>query len=59
MSYEELETVVDIAWNHFYDILCANGIKDIERLGKLLDRKDCYNDVFDCVIQVAPLESEQ
>lgn len=54
MNYEDLEIVVDQAWQEFYHSLVKNGFKpdDIKALDQLLDVKDCFNAVFDAVVEV-------
>lgn len=54
MTYAELVELKSEAWQAFFDVFRANGY-DCETLDKLrnsLDRKDCYNDVADCLVEV-------
>lgn len=61
MNYNELKKSVNKAWESFIDSLENDGFEteQLVKLMRILDNKDCMNDVFDCVIQVAPLESEE
>lgn len=52
MTYNELKNTVENAWGDFYNRMCSIGI-DLEKLDDRLDSKDCFNDVFDCVMDVA------
>lgn len=54
MDYLELKGIVNSAWLEFYHHLSANGFSDeqINKLDTLLDNKDCFNDVLDCVMGV-------
>jgi hypothetical protein len=54
MEYEELCVAVDQAWQEFYHSLVQSGFKadNIEALDQLLDMKDCFNKVFDAVVEV-------
>lgn len=58
MNYDELCKVYSDAWRAFYDVLEDNGIDSSNQLHSLLDSKDCFNDVFDCVMEVATLKGE-
>lgn len=59
MTYTELLVVYDNAWQAFYDVLEDNGIDSSNKLYNLLNNKDCFNDVLDCVVEVADLECEE
>lgn len=53
MEYEELKSACDNAWIEFYHALSHTGVTDeqINKLDTLLDNKDCFNDVFGCVME--------
>lgn len=52
IEYDELKQAVEGAWNEFHHHLSHAGLtsEQINELDKLLDRKDCFNDVMDCVV---------
>ena len=58
MNYSDLKVVVNEAWNSFYKVLQSNGV-DVVSLDNMLDSKDVFNDVMDCVIYNAKLEIEE
>lgn len=60
MKYEQVKVSVNKAWSAFVDSLLDSGFSDeqVVKLMRLIDNKDSMNDVFDCVMQVAPLENE-
>lgn len=58
MTYGDLKLVVNEAWNSFYKVLQSNGV-DTVSLDNMLDAKDVFNDVMDCVIYNAKLEAEE
>lgn len=59
MTYPELKVVYNQAWRAFFDVLEDNGIDSSNKLYGLLNAKDCFNDVMDCVSEVAVLEGEE
>jgi len=59
MNYKELKVVYNKAWTAFFDVLEDNGIDSSNKLYSLLNAKDCFNDVLDCVSEVAVLDSEE
>ena len=52
IEYTDLKNIVQGAWIEFYQHLANNGVTDnqINKLDALLDTKDCFNDVMDCVV---------
>lgn len=58
MTYGDLKVVVNEAWNSFYKVLQSSGV-DTVSLDNMLDAKDVFNDVIDCVIYNAKLEAEE
>lgn len=52
MKHSELDKIVSNAWNAFFDKLEEQGI-DADGVADKMGIKDCYNDVFDCVMEVA------
>lgn len=57
MTYYELESSLDGAWQLFFDHLAFVGV-DTDRLVSLMDQKDCFNDVSSCVYQSIKCEEE-
>lgn len=55
MEYTEVKNATGSAWFEFYHTLALKGFssEQIEKLDLLLDRKDCFNDVLDCVMEAA------
>lgn len=53
MGYEEIENAIERAWNEFYHSLSFSGFTDeqINKLDRVLNMKDCFNDVTDCVME--------
>lgn len=54
MNWEELRVLKSEAWQAFFDVFRENGIDDnqLKELRNSLNRKDCYNDVMDCLVEV-------
>lgn len=57
MTYDELRFTEEQAWQAFFAITEQAGI-DTGTLGRSLNGKDCFNDVFDCLIAVAEISDE-
>lgn len=57
MQYEEFDRMVTVAWSGFFNILEYYGL-DRKDAHKALNRKDCYNEVFDALISIVEIESE-
>lgn len=54
MDYNKVSASITKAWMEFYASLVRDGVVDAEGVDKLdflLDRKDCFNDVEDCVME--------
>lgn len=51
MNEIDLLAASDNAWNEFFHSLSNSGFtnEQIEKLDKLLNMKDCFNDVFSCL----------
>jgi len=52
MDYIEVNHVISEAWDAFFKVLEENGI-DESAVAELMDNKDCFNDIRDCVQQAA------
>lgn len=55
MEYHKLKRAVSDAWAFgFYEILAERGFTDeqLDRLEVLLNQKDVFNSVMDCVVGV-------
>lgn len=54
MEYSEVKNAVGTAWYSFYASLIQSGFTEAQilKLMPLLDSKDSYNDVMDCVMEV-------
>lgn len=54
MDYELLMKLRAEAWTSFFDVFRANDIGEdqLQKLRNSLNRKDCYNDVEDCLVEV-------
>lgn len=57
MTYDELESSINGAWELFFNHLGFVGV-DTDRLVTLMDQKDCFNDVSDCIYQSVECEEE-
>lgn len=55
MEYTKVRNAVDVAWYSFYASLIQSGFTEeqVLKIMPLLDSKDSYNDVMDCVMEVA------
>lgn len=53
MDFDDVYDAVGGAWIEFYHSLSQAGFTDdqINKLDKLLDGKDCFNDVIGCVME--------
>lgn len=53
MDYEKVQDAIGGAWIEFYHSLSQSGFTDeqINKLDKLLDHNDCFNDVISCVME--------
>jgi len=54
MEYAQVKKAVDVAWDDFFHTLSNHGFtsSQIVTLEKLINYKDSFNDVFDCVMEV-------
>lgn len=54
MDYNKLCDLRAEAWQAFFDVFRANGYSEdvLQKLRNSLNRKDCYNDVDDCLVEV-------
>lgn len=61
MNYKQVKDANNIAWESFMDSLQMSGftVEQVVKLMRLIDNKDCLNDVMDCVMEVAFLEWEE
>lgn len=61
MNYKQVKDATNTAWESFMDSLQMSGftVEQVVKLMRLIDNKDCMNDVMDCVMEVAVLEGEQ
>lgn len=61
MNYKQVKDANNIAWESFMDSLQMSGftVEQVVKLMRLIDNKDCLNDVMDCVMEVAFLEGEE
>lgn len=52
MNYENVRIALNDAWGSFFESLHKSGFTNaqLDELEDLLDGKDCYNDVQDCVM---------
>lgn len=60
MNYKQVKDATNTAWESFMDSLQMNGftVEQVVKLMRLIDNKDCMNDVMDCVMEVVDLECE-
>ena len=58
MTYEGLMDVVDRAWSEMVTRITSETGCDTADLLRSLDCKDCFNGVFDAVIDVVDVECE-
>lgn len=61
MNYKQVKDATNTAWESFMDSLQMSGftVEQVVKLMRLIDNKDCMNDVMDCVMEVAFLEGEE
>jgi hypothetical protein len=61
MNYKQVKDANNIAWESFMDSLQMSGftVEQVVKLMRLIDNKDCLNDVMGCVMEVAFLEGEE
>lgn len=52
LDFDEVHDALDLAWRSFFGALERAGI-DIDEAESVMDGKDCFNDVADCVYSVA------
>ena len=60
MNYKQVKDATNTAWESFMDSLQMSGftVEQVVKLMRLIDNKDCMNDVMDCVMEVVDLECE-
>lgn len=60
MNYKQVKDANNIAWESFMDSLQMSGftVEQVVKLMRLIDNKDCLNDVMGCVMEVVDLECE-
>lgn len=60
MNYKHVKDATNAAWESFMDSLQMSGFTDeqVVKLMRLIDNKNCMNDVMDCVMEVADLEQD-
>lgn len=59
MKWEDLDSVIDNAWEAFFAQLKATGCIDTVKLEDLLDMKDVFYAVTCAVTEAATLEPEE
>lgn len=57
MTYDELDEITDDAWLAFFEVFKDNGL-DIYKIEKAMDRKDCFNDAEDAIMNAVRNELE-
>lgn len=54
MEFNNLMGLQSDAWTAFFDVFRENGYTEdkLQQLRNALNRKDCYNEVEDCLVEV-------